>query len=330
MLKTQPEGGGGNYGPNSGGYDQLGYTTLTCSRDPIATGAVPSGLTAYVTGGQVILSWWGTANATSYNVKRGTVMGGPYTQVASLITDPLTYTDTTATAGTYYYVVTALVAGVETAVSNEARAVTAVQLHTYLNFNAGSGTSAADASGNAHTGTLINATWATGKLGSAVSLNGSNAYVSLPNDLLSDIADCTIAAWVFWNGGSNWQRIFDFGAGQGRYMFLSPRSNTGVVRFAITTNNGVGEQAIVGTAALPIGVWTHVAVTLAGASGILYVNGTAVGTNTAMTTAPFRMSSTSQNWLGRSQWPQDPYFNGLIDEFRIYNGVLTQAQIAAL
>jgi hypothetical protein len=330
MLKTQPEGGGGNYGPNSGGYDQLGYTTLTCSRDPIATGAVPSGLTAYVMGGQVILSWWGTANATSYNVKRGTVMGGPYTQVASLITDPLTYTDTTATAGTYYYVVTALVAGVETAVSNEARAVTAVQLHTYLNFNAGSGTSAADASGNAHTGTLINATWATGKLGSAVSLNGSNAYVSLPNDLLSDIADCTIAAWVFWNGGSNWQRIFDFGAGQGRYMFLSPRSNTGVVRFAITTNNGVGEQAIVGTAALPIGVWTHVAVTLAGASGILYVNGTAVGTNTAMTTAPFRMSSTSQNWLGRSQWPQDPYFNGLIDEFRIYNGVLTQAQIAAL
>ena len=52
MLKTQPEGGGGNYGPNSGGYDQLGYTTLTCTRDPIATGAVPSGLTAYVTGGK--------------------------------------------------------------------------------------------------------------------------------------------------------------------------------------------------------------------------------------------------------------------------------------
>ena len=102
------------------------------------------------------------------------------------------------------------------------------------------------------------------------------------------------------------------------------------MRFAITTNNGVGEQAIVGTAALPTGQWVHVAVTLAGATGTLYVNGVVVGTNTAMTTAPFRMSSTSQNWLGRSQWPSDPYFNGLIDEFRIYNGVLTQAQIAAL
>jgi hypothetical protein len=27
--KVRPEGGGGDYGPNSGGFDQLGYGTLT-------------------------------------------------------------------------------------------------------------------------------------------------------------------------------------------------------------------------------------------------------------------------------------------------------------
>lgn len=54
--------------------------------------------------------------------------------------------------------------------------------------------------------------------------------------------------WVFWNGGGNWQRIFDLGAGQGRYLFLTPRSSSGGVRFAITTNNGVGEQTMDGTA----------------------------------------------------------------------------------
>ncbi|MBW8898542.1 MAG: alginate lyase family protein, partial [Massilia sp.] len=45
-LVVQPEGGGGNYGSTSGGYDQLGYGTLTCTRDPIASGAAPSGLKA--------------------------------------------------------------------------------------------------------------------------------------------------------------------------------------------------------------------------------------------------------------------------------------------
>ena len=36
------------------------------------------------------------------------------------------------------------------------------------------------------------------------------------------------------------------------------------------------------------------------------------------------------NWLGRSQYPSDPYFNGKVDDFRIYNGAMTAAQVAAL
>jgi hypothetical protein len=33
-ARVRPEGGGGDYGPNSGGYDQLGYGTLTFTLDP--------------------------------------------------------------------------------------------------------------------------------------------------------------------------------------------------------------------------------------------------------------------------------------------------------
>jgi hypothetical protein len=33
-AQVRPEGGGGDYGPNSGGYDQLGYGTLTFTLDP--------------------------------------------------------------------------------------------------------------------------------------------------------------------------------------------------------------------------------------------------------------------------------------------------------
>src|SRR2546423_11119767 len=40
VSQVNPEGGGGNYGPNSGGYDQLGYTTLAHTLGPISPRSV--------------------------------------------------------------------------------------------------------------------------------------------------------------------------------------------------------------------------------------------------------------------------------------------------
>jgi hypothetical protein len=54
------------------------------------------------------------------------------------------------------------------------------------------------------------------------------------------------------------------------------------------------------------------------------------GTNAAMTRAPFRLGGTDKNWIGRSQFPSDPYFNGKVDDFRIYSGAMTAAQVAEL
>ena len=320
----QPEGGGGNYGSTSGGYDQLGYGTLTCGLDAIASGAAPSGLTAHVSGGAVVLSWWGSAYATSYTVKRATVAGGPYATVASNITGLLTHTDSGLAAGSYYYVVTASTPSGATAPSNEARAITGTPLHTYLPFDA------ADASGNGHPGALAGgASWVAGKKANAVSLNGSNGYVSLPAGLLSDVGDFTIAAWVYWNAARNWERIFDFGSGTGNYMMLTARAGSGKLRFAMTVNGGNGERVIDGAAALPTAQWVHVAVTLSGKNATLYVNGAVSGSNADMFLAPFRLGDTTQNWIGRSQYP-DPYFNGKIDDFRIYRGALGASAVAAL
>ncbi len=53
---------------------------------------------------------------------------------------------------------------------------------------------------------------ASGKLGGAVSLNGTDGYVSLSFDSMIDICDFTIATWVFWNSARTEDRVFDFGS----------------------------------------------------------------------------------------------------------------------
>jgi hypothetical protein len=322
-AKVRPEGDGSN-------GDQLGLGTLAFSRDALAAGTRPSGLTARLVGGNVELSWWGAAGASSYTVLRSTVPGGPYTTVASGIAGLLTYTDSGLAPNTYYYAVTAQSPAGDSAPSPEARVIAATVPHTVLSFDESQGTTAQDSSGNGHHATLPNGgQWVSGKRGNAIALDGVNDYVALPAGVVNELADFTIAAWVYWEGGRNWTRIFDFGSGTTHYMFLTPQAANGGIRFAMNLTNGWGDQALT-SSPLPSRQWVHVAVTLSGRTGTLYVNGSAVSTNTQMTHAPFRMRTATQSWIGRSQYPADPYFNGKIDDFRIYNGALSAAEVAAL
>ena len=334
MNLLSPEGGGGDYGPNSGGYDQLGFGTLTCTLNPIAQGAAPSGLTAGLVGGSVLLSWWGSAYATSYTVMRGTSSGGPYATVADGISDLLTYTDIGLPAATYYYVVTAQTAsGSTTPASNEAVVIAAPQqLNTYLTFDASSGTVAADSSGNGNAGTLVGgASFVAGVKNNAVSLDGSTGYVSLPAGLVANLADFTIAMWVNVSQYGWVKRLFDFGSGTDRRMMFTPQlGGGGVACFGITVNGDPGMQYIQGSAPLPLDQWVHIAVTLSGQTGTYYLNGSVAGTNPAIWQSPFRLGDTTQNWIGRSQSPADGTFAGLVDDFRIYQGALTAGQVAAL
>jgi hypothetical protein len=113
-------------------------------------------------------------------------------------------------------------------------------------------------------------------------------------------------------------------------MFLTPDSGGRKVRFATSTVYGYNEQVIDGTAELPTKQWVHVAVTLSGRVGTLYVNGVAVGSNPNMDFPPFQIGNTPRNWIGRSQFATDPYLNGKVDDFRIYDGALSADEVAAL
>jgi predicted carbohydrate-binding protein with CBM5 and CBM33 domain len=97
---------------------------------PAAVPPAPTGLTAAAGNAQVQLAWNAAAGATSYNVKRSTTNGGPYSNVATGVT-ATSYTNTGLTNGTtYYYVVTAVNAGGESPVSNQASATPQAQTGT--------------------------------------------------------------------------------------------------------------------------------------------------------------------------------------------------------
>jgi O-glycosyl hydrolase len=200
-------------------------------------------------------------------------------------------------------------------------------LHRY-SFSETSGASTADSAGGpAWAGTLPNGGALSG--GQLTLSSASSQYVSLPAGIVSTLSNFKVAAWVQLASTANWARIFDFGNNTTVSMYLTPQNgNTGTIRFAITTNSTGGEQQINCNSTLTTGVWHQVAVTLNAATGVLYVDGVPMGTNSAMTLKPATLGSTLNNYIGKSQWA-DPYLNGLVDEFRIYNVALSSAEIAA-
>ena len=187
-------------------------------------------------------------------------------------------------------------------------------------------TNALDSSGYANNGvTAGSPAYTNGVRGQALVFDGANTIVTLPPNVATGSA-FTFAGWIRWNGGGNWQRIFDFGNSTSHYLFLTPSSGSGTLRFAL--KNGGSEQ-IVQTSPLAVGVWQHIAVTISGSAARLYVNGTLAASNTSLTITPASFSP-RVNFLGKSQFIADPLFNGLMDEVLITDYALTAAQIASL
>jgi hypothetical protein len=164
--------------------------------------------------------------------------------------------------------------------------------------------------------------------GKALSFDSVDDFVTLPiGDLVASLSNVTVATWVnFGGGGGWWQRIFDFGTGTNNYAFLCARvGNSGVLRFAIRTPT-VGEQ-IADSINLPTNSWHHAAVTMDASTmtETVWLDGSPV--STAATTLLFKdMGVTTQNYLGKSQWP-DALYLGQIDDFRIYDRVLTAGEL---
>lgn len=179
---------------------------------------------------------------------------------------------------------------------------------------------------NGYHGTAFGApAYVAGKIGQAIDLDGVDDYVQLPAAAVL-AKEITVASWVNWDGGGNWQRLFDFGTGIYQYMFLTPKSGSGTLRLALKDSiNGVNSEKQINATVLPTSQWVHLAVVLKDNYATLYVNGQAVGSVFDVAVRPSDFGPTL-NYIGKSQFA-DPLFNGRVDDFRVYNFGLSGPEV---
>jgi hypothetical protein len=193
-----------------------------------------------------------------------------------------------------------------------------------------SGTTAADSSGKGNNGTLQGAgAWVAGHLGGAWQGTGSDAYIQIPHSDSLNIANAvTVAVWLNLAGSTNYQ-IVEKGGTDGNAWKFSYGFRTETSRQLRAQWDNVGFYT--GTAGVvPLSTWTNVAITFDPAGGPnnwkWYVNG--VVTNQTTWAGPLR-TNTNAMVLGRDNYGSGRwYFNGMMDDLRIYNEALTADMIA--
>jgi fibronectin type 3 domain-containing protein len=204
----------------------------------------------------------------------------------------------------------------------------------YWLLNEGSGTTTADATASGNTGTLTNSpAWtASGKIGNAVSFNGGTGYVGITGaGNLADLyqSGMTVMAWIkpttLGAGGAG--RIVEKG------IWGLKLQNTNKLWFG-GGNFATASVTRESSAGVTFGAWQHVAATWTGspasANVHLYINGVLAdgavseGAGATISDASYTLA------LGNHAPTGDRGFNGTIDDVRIYNRVLTAAEVASI
>lgn len=163
----------------------------------------------------------------------------------------------------------------------------------------------------------------------AVSLDGVNDYVSLPGSIaVSQLNNFTVEAWVKWNGTGNGCIYSETQVGDNAPMFsIIPRSGDGggiELTFRDNAYTGLLLQPAVGVVAS--NKWVHIAVVRTSATTMrVYVNGQL--TDDASFTAPAAWTPTAVNAGVRIRSASTDFFNGQIEDLRIWTVARTQAQI---
>ncbi|MHC4534771.1 MAG: LamG-like jellyroll fold domain-containing protein, partial [Planctomycetota bacterium] len=206
--------------------------------------------------------------------------------------------------------------------------ITDPDLLVYYDFEHGEGEVALDQSGHSNHGQFVgDPQWATGYLAGGLDFDGDGDYLDAgTNDQLDNLSDAiTVSAWVnIRSVTTTWMSIVMKGETAWR---LGVNGDTTGVHWGFT-GGARGWQAANSVTELPLGEWHHIAGTYdRSVGGTVWVDGVAETVNPD----PDGVATNQQPLLtGENPEATGRFFDGLLDEVRIYNKALTGVEILKL
>jgi hypothetical protein len=180
-------------------------------------------------------------------------------------------------------------------------------------FNEGVGATVADASGNNRTGSAVGTTWSSGQYGGGLVFNGTSARVAVPSLTLP--STFTLMVWMRNPSRQAYETIVS--VGPDRNLFL----RNGVLTFEAPNGTRTFGSAI------STNVWHHVALTSDGTTLRAYLDGVPLGTSQSLGVGAVTDAPQIGAWIYGGSFVD--FFSGTLDEVRIYNRVLSEAEVQA-
>lgn len=212
-----------------------------------------------------------------------------------------------------------------------------------LRLDEGSGTTAADASGNGYNGTLTNGpTWVAGKYNQGINFDGTNDYVSFAdnaNFTLTPSVSYTWSTWIKNNNFNQWGTVWSQTLNSTNFFYFYAHTSSDAEAGPVTNGISVywysGSNKLVlhsNNNVLTAGTWSYITVTynagVAQASRFtIYVNGVDVTNRTdVVSTGTIAAIDPNNTRIGSNQ-PYGEYINAAVDEVRYYRRLLSVAEI---
>ncbi len=194
----------------------------------------------------------------------------------------------------------------------------------WYRFDEGRGIKLADSSGNGHAG-WAHATYVAGKNGAALAFDGGN-YANIPEELLTwgANADFTVEYWLYVEvqKTAEWRSILHHGhndAERTASQWLVPSGKA--IAAALSTDTQPNDY--LETGAVPLETWFHFASVKRGGTHTTYIDGQVSATKEVGKS----VANSGPVYLGKSPW--HPGIRGRMDELRIYDRALTEAELRA-